>query len=164
MRRFFVSLMLLVLLLTGALPAAAQDDACIAQGGLWDPDTERCVISAAIEITHIYPVVVADFPTADAQITQFFANERTRFLDGLAEYGFVPVPGPLVQEIDYEIVAHTEDIVTFVFTVYEYAGGAHGNTQIHTLHLRSGSGRGDLPATPVPAGREPSGDTGPAGA
>ena len=62
-----------------------------------------------------------------------------------------PVPigaGPLALSIDYETFNFSEDVLSLKFTIYDYTGGAHGNTTFRTLTFDLAAGRelalGDL--------------------
>ncbi len=136
MQRWFFVMALIAVLLAGVVPAAAQGpeaDLCMQKGGTWDAEQGACIVAAQIEISVAYPLDLIGLPYAEQAIDDFLAEMRVQFLGGLVEYGLYPSPGPLVQELDYELFEHGDRYISLLYTIYEYTGGAHGNTVFHTF-------------------------------
>ncbi len=133
LKRMIITGAVLLLLVMGVAPAAAQEDVCMQQGGNWDATTGTCVIGATIDVKITYPIEFAQYDFAKQAIDQVLTDQRAAFFAPINEYGFTPSPGPLTLQIDYETTSFSPDIVSVKFTTYAFTGGAHGMTTFNTL-------------------------------
>jgi hypothetical protein len=125
-------LVALLIVLSGAVHVMAQEDVCTQNGGNWDASAQQCILSAAIQIKIAYPLELAGYDLAAQTVDQFLATTRSAFLTPVAEGPFYSPPGPLDLQVDYELFDFSPTILSVKFTVYEYTGGAHGNTAFQT--------------------------------
>lgn len=136
MRRWLWLTAVIALVLVGVSPAVAQDSddqVCVRKGGRWDAEQGACIVGAQIEMTAPYPMELVGMPYAEQAIDGFLQNRRQQFLGALIEYGPTPSPGPLVQDMQYALFERGDAYTSVLFTVYEFTGGAHGNTTFQTF-------------------------------
>ncbi len=137
-------LLVLVLMLAAVLPAAAQDatptdpaeDPCFQHNGTLNAETGQCQNRMNIDISMDYPLELVGYPFILDAVDTLYAQTRVQFLNFAAESGFSP--SPVYQwalDMSYEITAQTDSLLSVVFYDYEFTGGAHGNTYVHTLNF-----------------------------
>ena len=133
MKRVFLAGLVVGLLLVSVFPAAAQDDVCFQQGGVWNDKTGKCEIAVVIDVSIEYPLEFADYAFVTQAVDGFLAEARTAFLVPLSEYGFFSPAGMLTLDVDYEVFNFSPDIASLKFSIYEYTGGAHGGLGFMTF-------------------------------
>lgn len=131
--RFLVIPLLAVILAAPfASPAQAQDDPCFNKGGTTNPETGACEIGATIEVKIAYPLELVPYDFATAVIDEFIKFRRTEFLQPIVD-NFYPSPsGMLALQMDYELFSFSDTVISLLYTVYDYTGGAHGMTTFQT--------------------------------
>lgn len=143
-RRFLIVFALLSLAVA-ALPVAAQDDAlqtaCEDIWGDWNAETQRCESQVTYTIDIQYPIEYAAYDFVMEPVTALINRQRD---DILALRPFLdtpldPSPGYSV-DLSYESYQHSENIVTLVYTLFYYTGGAHPNSnyEAFTFDLEAG--------------------------
>ena len=130
--RYLLTLSMLVMLVISASPTHAQDDPCLAYGGMLEPETGECRISFDLSIDIHYPLEFAEYAFARDTINSYIQQEQETFLS-MFDYGPFYSPGPLTLNIDYTIYERSDDITSILFTINTYTGGAHPNLYYHTL-------------------------------
>lgn len=141
--RMLTRAVLLLAIAALALPAFAQEDACWNKFGEWDAETSECRFRNSYELTLNYPLeLTLRHPAIETAIDDLIRSERSMFFTFVTEdLGLYNSFGPWVQYIDYELYQFNEDIISIVFTISEYTGGAHPNSYFQTLtfDVRDGS-------------------------
>lgn len=141
--RMLTRAVLLLAIAALALPAFAQEDACWNKFGEWDAETSECRFRNSYELTLSYPLeLTLRHPAIETAIDDLIRSERSMFFTFVTEdLGLYNSFGPWVQYIDYELYQFNEDIISIVFTISEYTGGAHPNSYFQTLtfDVRDGS-------------------------
>ena len=125
-------ILIIVLALLSGLSVQAQDDPCMATGGFWDEETSRCTLTTGLSIEINYPPMTESFAST---IVQEFLNELQIAIVGMYAEVFDPVweRFPWALAVDFESYAFSETIISYNFSVYQYTGGAHGNTFFATF-------------------------------
>jgi hypothetical protein len=125
-----------VLLLFASMTAHAQDeDPCMFTiGGVLDAEARQCTIQVSINLNVDYPPLVDQPEFIARAITDFIQNTTTTFM---GYFTTTPLPpkqaAPWELWIDYEVTQYEDWLVSYKFTIYEYTGGAHGNTAFRTF-------------------------------
>jgi hypothetical protein len=132
--RYLFILSLVILMVVTVSPTRAQEDPCISNGGMFDPETGECRISLEMSIDIKYPIEFADSPFAVEAINNVITQEQDFFLS-VFEFGPFYSPGPLTLNIDYTVYERSDNIVSLLFSVSSYTGGAHPNFFYQTLVL-----------------------------
>jgi hypothetical protein len=130
------SLLFLAILLMQVAPTYAQDGSakCAERFGVWDEATERCVFSGGIQIKLDYPIEYADNPLIDNTVSEYYSAVYSEMLGFYSESGFGGIAfAPWALDIGYETFNASETIVSLKFNVYEFTGGAHGNSFFATF-------------------------------
>lgn len=137
-RLLLAATLCMFVLVAGAASAQTDEDACMQKGGTLTDGV--CVLSAAAEIKVDYPLELAQNEIVTSTIDPFIQQAKDSFLQVLSG-PFFPAPGPYALDISYEIVNHSDTVVSLVFTIYDFTGGAHGNTafQTFTFDLAAGT-------------------------
>ena len=65
---------------------------------------------------------------------------KSDFIDSL-KGDFYPVPAPYELDVTYATANHSASVVSLIFTVYQYTGGAHGSTTITTYTFDTANNR-----------------------
>lgn len=136
-----LTLLIALALLLPVSPAAAQEDTCFEKGGTWDAEAGTCVIQAQIDIQIDYPIAFTEYTFAAEIIDTFLHDAQRSFLGPISEYGFFYSPGPLTLDISYETASFSETVRSLKFTIYDYTGGAHGNTFFQTFVFDTANAR-----------------------
>jgi hypothetical protein len=141
-QRLIISGVMVALIVAASVSGAvAQDDDCLQKGGMWDAAQQKCLINVAITVKIDYPLDLAKTAFIGQVVDQFLADQRTAFLSPLTEDRLYYSPGPLTLQIDYDTSNFSDQIVNLKFTVYAFAGGAHGNTTTTTYTFDLGQQR-----------------------
>jgi len=145
-RRFLIVIALLALAVFAALPAVAQDDAlqtaCEEIWGDWNAETQRCESEVTYTIGIQYPIEFAAYDFMMEPVVALINNQRDGIL-GLRPFldtPLDPAPGYSVN-LNYESHAHSDNIVSLVYTVAYYTGGAHPNANYETFTFDLEAGR-----------------------
>ncbi len=134
MKKTLIICSIALLVLMAAPATQAQDDYCFEKGGVWDAETESCIISGGLMVNITYPLTLAGYPIVESTVDAYLAEVRTNFVTFFAEGGdlsFMSPPWEL--SVDYAIYNYSEDILSLQFLVYEYTGGVHGNLTFRTF-------------------------------
>ena len=123
----------LLLLFSVALIVTAQEELCFEKGGVWNADESQCNIQFSVEIDIDYPLALAEHEFIGEAIDLFLEWVRGNFMTFATDASGWSVPAPWTLAVDYEEFAFSDTIVSLKFTVYEYTGGAHGNTFFQTF-------------------------------
>lgn len=127
-----------VLLLLIVASAAAQDDLCYEKGGMWDDKIQRCAIRANFEFEITYPVELAQYEIVAQTLDAFVMEQKQLFMQIVttASSDVEDLPSSFagwVLSMDYALTYFSDDVVSVVYTVYEYTGGAHPNSFFRTF-------------------------------
>jgi hypothetical protein len=124
-----------LLLVSGVLTTVAQEDACFEKGGTWNADDSTCLIHDQIDMDVNYPVTYVEYPFVEQTVDAFIEETRTEFLGFVTtpETFSVPSVATFFLSITYEEYQFSDTIVSLVFTVAEYTGGAHPNSWYKTF-------------------------------
>jgi len=134
---------IILLLAVGAVAVSAQEDICSQKGGIWNAEDTTCNIQHSIDIEISYPVTLAQYPIVEQTVDAFIQETRSQFLAGVTapEMFSFPVFGGFFLSIGYDEYRFSEEIVTLVFTVGDYTGGAHPNSYYRTFTYDLAQGR-----------------------
>jgi hypothetical protein len=113
----------------------AQEDRCFDKGGVWDAEAERCLIRSSFELEIAYPTELADYDIVTETLDAFVADQKEQFAQMLS-FGVESLPAsyaPWTLSMDYATYAYSDTIMTVVYTISQYAGGAHPNTYYQTF-------------------------------
>ncbi|MBZ0297265.1 MAG: DUF3298 and DUF4163 domain-containing protein [Anaerolineae bacterium] len=123
-----------VMLLLSVSLVTAQTDSCSAVGGTWAEDEGKCNLDTTLEITMEYPIEVVGHENLQNMIDAYLGQLKRDFVgfynDTESHYsnGYTWTLDENVQVFHY-----SEDVISIVFQVYEFTGGAHGNTNYNTV-------------------------------
>lgn len=145
-----LTLLIFCLLLAGVAVAGAQDttplvtpeattpdQACMQKGG--NLTDGQCILSANLKMSVQYPLDVAQNDFVASTIDPFIQTTKNDFLNSLLQ-GFQPGSGGYELDINTDVVNHSAEVVSLVFSIYNYTGGAHGTSmyQTYTFDLAAG--------------------------
>lgn len=127
MKRSLKMVLLLASLLGSVAAAQAQgEDPCFV-GGYTDETSENCVYRVGVDIDITYPNWVNDYDFAREAVQSYLAQARDAFWEaGTADLSAMFNPWQL--QITPEDYPYSDDIHSILFTILDYAGGAHPNT------------------------------------
>lgn len=139
--RKFLPLTSLLIAFAVALPAAAQNanpfSGCgEAEYPAWANADGECTLNQAlhVETAYSYPAILNDHAFAKAIVMQYFRDREAMFWSFLMTGPFVETnSAPWTLQISGEPYTPTGDLLSVVFTEYEYTGGAHPNTTYSTF-------------------------------
>ncbi|NDJ79063.1 MAG: DUF3298 and DUF4163 domain-containing protein [Chloroflexi bacterium] len=126
----------LVILLAGALPAAAQGDdeaTCRQLMGFWDPVEGRCVLALSFEMELTYPVEVVGYSVPQQAVDEMYGTMITRFTGMFQDPAYLPYGYPMTLYVDYELIPYSAQVYSLRFDISEYTGGAHPNSYTYTM-------------------------------
>lgn len=129
-------LMLIVMfLLVSTLTAQSNDEtACFDKGGVWEDN--ECLIRSSFELEIRYPLELIEYEIVAETIDAFVIEQKEIFLQ------YVNVPSaemlpmsyaPWTLTMNYETTSHSDDILSIIYTISEYTGGAHPNSYYRTF-------------------------------
>lgn len=125
MKRFTLIFSLLTVLLAGGLAASA--------GGC-DPELYDCDTDAGFDISVRYPLAIMSYDFAEAAIEQFVSDTTTSFITAFLDMDLPDfVVGPWFLDIASEEFWFSNTVVSVVFTISDYTGGAHPNSYYRTF-------------------------------
>jgi hypothetical protein len=129
-----IALVLLLLVMTIGF-VVAQDDQCAQYGGFQNPETERCELHGGFDVDIQYPVGYSTYPNTQDTLDTFVQETYQNFMQGSLDAGWFAFQssGNWSLTMQYEDYHHSENIVSLAFSVYDYVGGAHGNTWWRTF-------------------------------
>lgn len=115
---------------------AGGDDPCMPKGGTTVDG--KCLLTTEAHATVDYPLDLGQNEVVASTIDPFIQSAQQNFFQTVGG-AFIPAPGPYELDITYEQLQHTDSIISLVFTVYEFTGGAHGmtTTQTYTFDLQN---------------------------
>ena len=92
-----------------------------------------------LKISVQYPLDLAQNDFVASTIDPFIQTTKNDFLSVLDE-GFLPGSGGYELDVNTDVVHYSGDVVSLVFTIYNYSGGAHGTSayQTYTFDLAAG--------------------------
>lgn len=139
-RRRLLIVIVSLLALTLALPVAAQDDADALQAacedlwGTWNAETQKCENNITYSVSIEYPVEYAQYDVVTAPVNALINQQRDELL-GARPYVDSPLdPSPGYElDLSYDAYAHSDTVVSLLYTVFAYMGGAHPNTTYETF-------------------------------
>lgn len=127
-----ITLLLLALLILVAPASAQDDDPCYQRGGFYN-DEGKCVLSMGLTIDIQMPVTPGNY-YLEGQINTYLFGERARFLGDWIQYGVgESFSMPWELEIHYEEFGFGPTVIGYRFDIYTYTGGAHPNSDYHTI-------------------------------
>lgn len=127
--------------IVGAQDATPSPQPCAEPGNMmipWVLQDNDCALQEKLSFTFAanYPHDVAQqSPFAEAVMRGYINEERANFWSN-AMTGSSPEmfgPGPWTLEIGYETFYHSPSVVSVLFNIYTYTGGAHPNTYFKTF-------------------------------
>lgn len=133
MRKFVLGLVVF-LISTIWLSAQADNETCYNQGGYVDVNTGKCTIEGGFTLKTQYPTEFIQYENIQGMIDDFILGQRQDFIDlYISSQDMVMYPWYL--DISYEIYPYSDanEITTVIFTIADYAGGAHGNYYYYAL-------------------------------
>ncbi len=135
MKRLAAAAIFCVLCLS-AMPAFAQDDACMQKGGTLTDDG-KCMLTIDAKVSVDYPLDLAQNELIASTIDPFIQSTKNDFMQAISD--FIPAPGPYELDITYQTTRHSDNILTLILSVYQFTGGAHGSTLIqpYTFDLKT---------------------------
>ncbi len=133
------SMLLIAMLMIGVFTSHAQTDTdtCYARGGYLD-ETDTCILEGGFSLYFEYPTEFVGYDIAQNIIDTFFELQREYFTDFYIETLSMDDDLPMrpwYLEITYDLYPYSEagELVTVVFSIYEYTGGAHDNFYYETI-------------------------------
>lgn len=142
-KRIAIATLLLFCLALLPHPAAhAQDDDCTMMGGVYDTERERCVFSVGLDIEIDLPLdVKAEYPMMTDALDEIINANTTSFLSYFSESAMLYATPPWTLIMQYEVYKQTPaettefspEIVSVVYSIYSYTGGANGTGFYQTL-------------------------------
>jgi hypothetical protein len=130
-----ISIIAILLLFVSMTARAQENDPCMfSVGGVLDTETGQCTIQVSINLNVDYPPL-GDQPEFIAQaITSFLQTAGSTFMSYFTTTPLPPTQAsPWELQVDYEVTQYEDWLVSYNFTVYEFTGGAHGNTAFKTF-------------------------------
>jgi hypothetical protein len=141
---------LFAVLVSGGVFVVAQEDVCYEKGGTWNAEDTTCNIQHQIEMDVSYPITLAQYPIVEQTVDAFIAETRSQFLAGVTapEMFAFPSTGGFFLSISFDEYRFSDTVISLVFTVADYTGGAHPNSWYRTFTFDLAQGReitlGDL--------------------
>ncbi len=122
--------------------AQAQEDDCTMIGGVYDAERERCVFTVGLDIQIDLPLdVKADYPMMAEALDEIVNTNTSTFLQYFAESAMLYATPPWSLYMQYAVYQQTPatptefspEIVSVVYSIYSYTGGANGSGFYQTL-------------------------------
>ena len=144
----------------------AAEELCFNHNGTLDEESGQCQQHMNVDLKMDYPLALVDYPFIMNEVDSYYEQLRLNFLDMAESTGFAPSPVFNWElYVSYDIAAQTDSLVSVIFYDYEFTGGAHGNTALHTMNFDLSTGREltlaissrrvPSPTRPSPAMRRP---------
>lgn len=102
-----------------------------------DERNDRKKYETAVSFPVIQDRSISGAESFNAAMRAFVEPEIARFRKDSEEAAADPdanFPGNLTLEIDYRVAVSAQTLLSIQFTIYEFSGGAHGNTTASTIH------------------------------
>jgi hypothetical protein len=130
----FLTLFVLMAL-SVSLAAAQDDDPCAQRGGTQNSDTGRCELNSSFEIDIQYPLEYTAYPNTQQTLDTFLQQTYQAFLQNIADMGLPTYTAsyPWSLTVHYDEYQYSDTIISIAFNIYEFTGGAHGNTAWKTF-------------------------------
>lgn len=122
--------------------AIAQDDDCTMIGAVYDAERERCVFTVGLDMQIDLPLdVKADYPMMAESLDAIVNSNTTTFLQYFAESALLYATPPWSLYMQYAVYQQTPatptefspELVSVVYSIYSYTGGANGTGYYQTL-------------------------------
>lgn len=140
-----LSLAVLVVFCLAVLPhhaALAQGDDCTNMGATYDAERDRCVFKTGIDVQIELPLdLKTEYPMMADALDEMVSSTSTAFLNDFAMSGLAYATPPWALYMQYEVYEQTPAettefspaLVTVVYSIYSYSGGANGTAFYKTL-------------------------------
>lgn len=132
--RMLLVLSMVSLLLMVTSSVHAQQAVCDAKDGLWDESSGKCTVKSGFEIDVNYPTAIWQYPFAEQTVDTFLNDYKTQFMQS---YTPVDHAGAYANfwtlSFDYQVFNHSQSIMSLLFSISTYTGGAHPNYDFHTF-------------------------------
>ena len=92
-----------------------------------------CHVQAEITLDITYPLLDDQPDIVREKIASFLQEQRSGFMTMMLDSISADIIFPGNLTIDYETYNFSGDVISYQFTIYEYTGGAHGNTYFRTF-------------------------------
>lgn len=132
MKKCSVIAVLSAVLLVGfpGAPAGAQGTSCLSEP--YDPAVGSCPIPAAVRSRIDYPLALANEHPLIKQTVDTFLTAQRRVLADVFTSGFSAWT-EITLDITYQTYTYSPQVLTLVFRVENYTGGAHGDSNVTTF-------------------------------
>lgn len=111
------------------MPVVAQEDACYAKNGVWQSDTQKCVMNSGVHVAADYPLEFTDYPNASSVIDAFLLDQQKSFIASYTpDYALPSYANDWTMNISYEPYQYKDTVRSVVFNMSFYTGGAHPNS------------------------------------
>jgi hypothetical protein len=132
-RRWMVILGL-VFITTVVVSAQSNQDGCYAKGGLWDDATSKCTLKEGFEVDVNYPLFISQYPFAEQTIDAFIKDYKSTFEQSYTPVDNIPAYANFwTLTMDYQQFQHSPAVISLLFTISTYTGGAHPNEDFKTF-------------------------------
>lgn len=112
---------------------ALQQDQCDQKFGVEDEIKEGCRLQASFTMDVSYPAWLVDYPFADTIVTDVINEMRSEYSAFFADDTLYGMSAHWSLSGDYEELWRAESIVSMVYTLSTYTGGAHPNSFYRTF-------------------------------
>ena len=113
-------------------PDYSTTELCYSEGIGYDETQPGCVRQLAVDIT--YPTsLVGEHPFIAEAINDMLFDLTQNFLDSMKEEAEYSFAYPYSLDVTYEVYHHQDELLSLVFNIYMYTGGAHGNSFFSTF-------------------------------
>lgn len=135
--RFKALIIVMLCMLSGVMVSAqgGNEDFCLSKGGVWNTTDSTCEAVTNIEMRVNYPVeFAARNQSIESEVDAFVRDQREALLSMGADTLY-----PIGRQIEYflhidsETFQHSDSIVSVLFTISTYTGGAHPNSFYETM-------------------------------
>lgn len=134
MKRWIAVLITSLYLLIGVQVSFAQESTCIDYGGVWDAESERCLLKANLDINLAYPLVAIETPFIAEIIDTWYSQMRADYSMWFSQQPLsMTVANQWFVNVSYAEYRFSPDFVSLVFTVSDYTGGAHPNSYFNAM-------------------------------
>ncbi len=125
----------MLLLFLSYIVVVAQEDRCSQKGGTWNADDSTCLISHNIAVDVDYPITLAEHAIVEQTVDAFVSETRGQFLAFVTapETFAFPSYGGFFLSIGSDEYRFSDTIVSLVFDISDYTGGAHPNAYYRTF-------------------------------
>lgn len=130
-----ISILIAFLLIMTTTAYAQDEDPCMFSiGGVLDAETGQCTIQVSIKLNVDYPPLDEQPEFVAQAITDLVQRTVSSFVTTFTTTPLPPTQSaPWELWIEYETFQHGESLLSYNFTIYEFTGGAHGNTTFQSF-------------------------------